>query len=109
MSRKARTTDEAPKPAVTEAAMTPADAGAAQAEPPAEPPAPPVEPPPPPAPVEPLEQLLRRVDTQKAADGITAVRVTHPDATSRVWPGVNSGIRTEPGPVSVLWSDGSTE
>lgn len=66
-------------------------------------------PPPPPPPIEPLEQLLARVDGLKAAEGITVVKVTHPDATARVWPGVNSGIRTEPGPVSVLWSDGSTE
>ena len=58
---------------------------------------------------EPLDDYLRRVEGAHIARDVYAVAVSHPEATERVWPGTYSGIRLSAGPVSVLYSDGTTE
>ena len=59
--------------------------------------------------VEPLDDFLRRVEGAHIARDVYAVAATHPDATERVWPGTYSGISLSAGPVSVRYSDGTTE
>ena len=58
--------------------------------------------------VEPLDDFLRRIEGAHIARDVYAVAVSHPEATERVWPGTYSGIRLSAGPVSVLYSDGTT-
>ena len=41
-------------------------------------------------------------------DGIVLTRVTYPQATPHVFPGVFSGIVVADGPLSCTWSDGAT-
>lgn len=48
-------------------------------------------------------------EVQKLDSGLVLVKVTHPDAESRVFPGRYSGIVLEQGPTGCVWSDGSTE
>ena len=59
--------------------------------------------------VEPLDGFLRRIEGAHIARDVYAVAATHPDATERVWPGTYSGISLSAGPVSVRYSDGTTE
>lgn len=59
--------------------------------------------------VEPLDDYLRRVEGAHIARDVYAVAVSHPEAIERVWPGTYSGIRLSAGPLSVLYSDGTTE
>lgn len=74
-----------------------------------QPSAPPEPPQAPPASVEPLDDFLRRVECAHIGRDVYAVAATHPEASTRVWPGTYSGIRLSPGSVSVTYSDGSTE
>jgi hypothetical protein len=56
-----------------------------------------------------MDDYLRRVEGVHIARDVYAVAVSHPEATERVWPGTYSGIRLSAGPVSVRYSDGTTE
>lgn len=58
---------------------------------------------------EPLDVFLRRVEAAHVKRGVVAVRATHPQAATGVWPGVYSGIHLSAGPQSVTYSDGTTE
>ena len=57
---------------------------------------------------EPMEDFLRRIEGAHIARDVYAVAATHPEATERVWPGTYSGISLSAGPLSVLYSDGTT-
>ena len=59
--------------------------------------------------VEPLDDFLRRIEGAHIDRDVYAVAATHPEATERVWPGTYSGISLSAGPVSVRYSDGTTE
>ena len=59
--------------------------------------------------VEPLDDYLRRIEGAHIGRDVYAVAATHPEATERVWPGTYSGISLSAGPVSVRYSDGTTE
>ena len=56
-----------------------------------------------------LEDFLRRVERVHIERDVVATAATHPHATERVWPGTYGGIRLALGPVSVTYSDGTTE
>ena len=56
-----------------------------------------------------LEDFIASREAQKLASGVVLVKVTHPEATSRIFPGRYSGIVMEQGPAGCVWSDGSTE
>ena len=58
--------------------------------------------------VEPLDDFLRRIEGAHIGRDVYAVAATHPEATERVWPGTYSGISLSAGPLSVLYSDGTT-
>lgn len=68
----------------------------------------PPEPEPEPEP-EPLDEFLRRVERVHIERDVVATAATHPHASERVWPGTYGGIRLSAGPVSVTYSDGTTE
>ena len=59
--------------------------------------------------VEPLDEFLRRVERVHIERDVVATAATHPHASERVWPGTYGGIRLSAGPVSVTYSDGTTE
>lgn len=59
--------------------------------------------------VEPLDEYLRRVERVHIERDVVATAATHPHASERVWPGTYGGIRLSAGPVSVTYSDGTTE
>lgn len=56
-----------------------------------------------------LADYIAAREVQKLDSGVVLVKVTHPDADSRVYPGRYSGIVLEQGPAGCVWSDGSTE
>lgn len=63
-------------------------------------------------PLEPLETLdtfLRRVEGKHIDRDVVATAATHPHASEITWPGTYGGIRLSAGPVSVTYSDGTTE
>lgn len=61
------------------------------------------------APLEPLEAFLRRVEGKHIGRDVVATAATHPHASEITWPGTYGGIRLSAGPVSVTYSDGTTE
>lgn len=61
------------------------------------------------APLEPLEVFLRRVEGKHIDRDVVATAATHPHASEITWPGTYGGIRLSAGPVSVTYSDGTTE
>lgn len=60
-------------------------------------------------PLEPLEVFLRRVEGKHIDRDVVATAATHPHASEITWPGTYGGIRLSAGPVSVKYSDGTTE
>lgn len=63
-------------------------------------------------PLEPLETIdafLRRVEGKHIDRDVVATAATHPHASEITWPGTYGGIRLSAGPVSVTYSDGTTE
>lgn len=60
-------------------------------------------------PLEPLEVFLRRVERTHIDRDVVATAATHPHASEITWPGTYGGIRLSTGPVSVTYSDGTTE
>lgn len=60
-------------------------------------------------PLEPLEVFLRRVEGKHIDRDVVATAATHPHASEITWPGTYGGIRLSAGPVSVTYSDGTTE
>ncbi|WP_370682257.1 hypothetical protein [Comamonas sp. GB3 AK4-5] len=60
-------------------------------------------------PTEPLDEFLRRVERVHIDRDVVATAATHPQATETTWPGTYGGIRLSAGPVSVTYSDGTTE
>lgn len=56
----------------------------------------------------PLHDYIAANEGKKLADGLVLVKVTHPQADTRIFPGRYSGINVEQGPAACLWSDGST-
>lgn len=58
---------------------------------------------------EPLESFLRRVEGKHIDRDVVATAATHPHASEITWPGTYGGIRLSAGPVSVTYSDGTTE
>ncbi|UUC95479.1 hypothetical protein [Comamonas sp. C11] len=61
------------------------------------------------APLEALEAFLRRVEGKHIDRDVVATAATHPHASEITWPGTYGGIRLSAGPVSVTYSDGTTE
>lgn len=61
------------------------------------------------APLELLDDFLRRVEGAHIERDVVATAATHPQATETIWPGTYGGIRLSAGPVSVTYSDGTTE
>lgn len=59
--------------------------------------------------LEPLESFLRRVEGKHIDSDVVATAATHPHASEITWPGTYGGIRLSAGPVSVTYSDGTTE
>lgn len=59
--------------------------------------------------LEPLESFLRRVEGKHIDRDVVATAATHPHASEITWPGTYGGIRLSAGPVSVTYSDGTTE
>lgn len=60
-------------------------------------------------PLEPLEAFLRRVEGKHIERDVVATAASHPHASEITWPGTYGGIRLSAGPVSVTYSDGTTE
>lgn len=60
-------------------------------------------------PQEPLDTFLRRVEGKHIDRDVVATAATHPHASEITWPGTYGGIRLSAGPVSVTYSDGTTE
>ncbi len=60
-------------------------------------------------PLEPLDTFLRRVEGKHIDRDVVATAATHPHASEITWPGTYGGIRLSAGPVSVTYSDGTTE
>lgn len=56
-----------------------------------------------------LEDFIAAREVQKLESGVVLVKVIHPQADSRIFPGRYSGIVVEQGPAGCVWSDGSTE
>lgn len=61
------------------------------------------------APVPALAEYIAQVEGKHIARDVFAVDVTHPDAEPHVRPCTYGGIRVAKGPLSVRYSDGSTE
>ena len=59
--------------------------------------------------VPPLAEYIQEVEAKYVARDVYAVEVTHPNGEERVYPGMYSGIRIKQGPMSVRYSDGTTE
>lgn len=60
-------------------------------------------------PLETLDAFLRRVEGKHIERDVVATAATHPHASEITWPGTYGGIRLSAGPVSVTYSDGTTE
>ena len=55
-------------------------------------------------------EYANRVQRMKFADGLVVTKITHPEITEpHIYQGMFGGFHVEPGPVGVVWSDGSTE
>ena len=60
-------------------------------------------------PLETIDAFLRRVEGKHIDRDVVATAATHPHASEITWPGTYGGIRLSAGPVSVTYSDGTTE
>ena len=60
-------------------------------------------------PVPTLKEYIAQVEGKHVQRDVFATLVTHPTAEDRVYPGRYSGIRVRRGPLSVRYSDGTTE
>ena len=60
-------------------------------------------------PLETIDTFLRRVEGKHIDRDVVATAATHPHASEITWPGTYGGIRLSAGPVSVTYSDGTTE
>jgi hypothetical protein len=55
-----------------------------------------------------LADWLAGLEELHFSRGVVLVTATHPDAVTGIHTGKYSGIRIAPGPLSAVWSDGST-